>query len=461
MDNRKTQAKQKKELSDIIDIAMKSNELANENPFPINAFPLLFRELIVDLNTSLNYPIDYTGTAILSAVATVVGTSAKVQVKNNWFEFGSLFCCIIGDAGANKTHPINTIFKPIKEIDKKNHNEYEIKYSEYEAYMNLSKKEKNNTEVVLKPFLKKLVMTNYTPEVLNKRLSENARGCNIVSDELITFLEGMNNYSKADQMSVYLSFWSNQPITIDRMGENIPILIQHPYVSILGGLQPRLIKKSFPTQKLNNGFFQRFLYAFPQSTFKMGINENESDSFIFERYSEYIKNYIQSTEISEIEGKLNNKIINWTKDAKKYFIEWQHENCNKVNENQNNIKGEIISKYDNHFIRLSLLLQLMENPKSNEIGMRAVEGADNLCSYFMNCAFKVLAHIQNPKEYLESLPENKKEFYLNITDDFKTSEAVELAKNHDITERRIKEFLNDEILFKRIKHGFYKKIIKK
>lgn len=446
-------------LDDAIERAMSSEQTATQNPFPINSFPLLFRDVITDLNKSLNYPIDYTGTAILTAVATICGTTVKIRVKSNWFEYASLYTCIIGNAGANKTHPVNTIFDPIRDIDKINHDTFVELHKEYEAYSKLPKKEKDELPKTGIPILTKSILTNFTPEVLNKRLNENSRGCTIVSDELATFFDGMNNYSKGDQIGVYLSFWSNQPTTIDRMGDPIPLFIKNPYLCIIGGLQPRMLSNAFPIQKLNNGFFQRFLFAFPESTFKQPINDNESDTIIFEKYRDFIQDYLK-TSTTEENGIIESRILSWTPEAKTFFYKWHSENCKLVDEYQDNIKGEIVSKYDNHFIRLSLLLQIMEDPQSESIGIRAVQGAKDLCAYYMNCAFKVLAVIQNPIEYLKTLAENKKRFYYTIPEKFTTAEAIEIGLKFDFLQRRVKDFLNDTVLFKKIKHGNYEKIIK-
>lgn len=458
--NSTTQARGLKELSTAIDNAILSEQTATQNPFPLNAFPILFRDLITDLNKSLNFPMDYVGTAILTAVATAVGTTAKVRVKNNWFEYASIYSCLIGNAGANKTHPVNLIFNPIRELDKISHDIFEQKMFEYNANAKLTKKEREGITTIKLPILNKSLLTNFTPEVLNKRLSENLRGCTVISDEMATFFDGMNNYSKGDQISVYLSFWSNQPTTIDRIGNPIPLFITNPYLSIIGGLQPRMLSRSFPIQKLNNGFFQRFLFAYPELNYKQPINDNENEKVLFERYKDFIQNYIQSSLVCEVNGQIESKILKWTPEAKNFFYQWQEENCNLVNEYQNNIKGEIASKYDNHFIRMSLLLQIMENPHSNEIELKAVQGAKDLCVYYMNCAFKVLAVIQNPNEYLQTLTENKRTFYNAIPERFTTAEAIVLGLSFDFLERRVKDFLNDTILFKKIKHGKYEKIIK-
>ncbi len=447
-------------LSDVIDKAMNSEQTPTQNLFPIEVFPILFRDLATDLNKSLKFPIDYIGTAILTAVATTVGTTAKVRVKNNWFEYASMYSCVIGNAGANKTHPINLIFESIRELDKKSHDIFEKQMFEHFAYQKLTKKDKEEVPAVSLPILNKSLLTNFTPEVLNKRLSENLRGCTVVSDEMATFFEGMNQYSKGDQIGVYLSFWSNQPTTIDRIGNPIPLFITNPYLSIIGGLQPRMLSSSFPIQKLNNGFFQRFLFAFPESNFKQPINDIENDEVIYNKYKDFIQNYINTSTVYEIDGKIESKILKWTPEAKTFFYKWQSENCDVVNEYQNSIKGEIASKYDNHFIRLSLLLQLMYDPESESIGITAVQGAKELCRYFMNCAFKVLTVIQNPAEYLETLNQNKKDFYRTIPEKFTTAEAVTLGAKFEFLERRVKEFLNDTILFKKIKHGTYEKTIK-
>lgn len=448
------------DLSNVIDTAMNIEEIATQNPFPIDAFPSHFRDLVIDLSKALRYPVDYTGTAILTAVATAVGTTSKVMVKNSWFEYASIYSCVIGNAGANKTHPISLIFQPLRELDKVNHDIFEQQMSEYLEYQKLTKAEKDNVSSVPMPILNKSVLTNFTPEVLNKRLSQNVRGCTVVSDELSTFFEGMNNYSKSDQIGVYLSFWSNQPTTIDRIGNPIPLFITNPYLSIIGGLQPRVLSSSFPIKKLNNGFFQRFLFAYPETSSKQPINDDEHDLVLFEVYKNFIQDYFRTSTVFELNGIIESKILKFTTEAKSFFYEWQSENCALVNEFQDTIKGEIASKYDNHFIRLSLLLQMMHDPKSESIEITAVQGAKSLCTYYMNCAFKVLAVIQNPVEYLQTFNQNKKDFYNTIAEKFTTSEAIELGLKFDFQERRIKEFLNDTVLFKKVKHGTYEKTIK-
>ncbi|MBZ4044507.1 DUF3987 domain-containing protein [Flavobacterium hibisci] len=422
---------------------------SSKNPFPIQVLPPIFRDYTINLNESVNYPIDYTATSLLVAIATAAGANFKVLVKAGWIERGSLFACLIGNAGANKTHPINAVFAPIKAIDKESHQEFEFQFEMYSSYEKLSKKDKELMESVLKPILKKSVLSNFTTEILFKRLSENERGCTVVSDELISFLEGMNNYSKSDQIGFYLSVWSNQSTTIDRVGSPIPLFIANPYLSIIGGLQPRALNKAFPVDKLNNGFYQRFLFAFPDSSLKQPINDNEANEELAEDYERFIKGLYEVDEP---------RTLTFSVEAKRFFYEWQSDNCDKVNQHQNSIKGEILSKFDNHFVRLALLVQIMSDPNSTEIEMVSVEASKLLCEYYLTCSSKVLAKIQNTESYLLTLPTAKQGFFNSLGAVFTTSEAVEVGEENGLNEKAVKRLLNDVLLFKKIKHGEYQKI---
>lgn len=437
---------------------MLENEIEG-TPYPIDAFPSFFKELILELNKSLNYPIDYSATAILTAISATIGTSVKVEVKPPWYEYSSLYCCVIGNAGANKTHPINTAFFPLRIIDKINHTIYDSQQKEFDDYEKLSSDKKKKVKKVEKPKLRKNITTNLTTEALYKILNENPKGCVIVSDEMPALFENMSNYSKGNQDANYLGIWSNQPISVDRATKT-SLYVETPFLSIIGGLQPRMLGITFSAQKLNSGFYQRFLFAYPDNVRKQPINDNVMSRDLLNQYEHFIKNYIDSHIINENNEVLNGRELKWTDESKCFFYDWNKKNADRVNEHQDSIKGEILSKYDNHFVRLALILQVMEDPNSCTIELKAVEGAEKLCNYYINCSFKVLGILQDPATYLKSnLPENKINFYNALPNEFSTGKAVELGLVYELAERRTKDFLKDEILFINTKHGFYKKKI--
>jgi len=434
------------------------NEQANK--FPVNVFPAIFSNLINECRESLNFPPDYTGIAILTAVATAIGTSAKIKVKAGWYEFPALYSAIIGNAGTNKSHPLSLVFDIFNSIDKKAITEYELLYNEYDEYQSLSKKDKAQCSKVEEPVLLKSILNNFTPEVLHQRLSDNLRGCTVVSDELATFLEGMNNYSKGDQASTYLTFWSNKPTSIDRVSKPIPLFIQQPFLNIIGSLQPRILNKLFPVNKTDNGFLQRFLFAFPNDIEKYPINDTEMDEALLQQYNQFISDYINQHPIivNADSGKPESKLYYWSNDSKAYFYEWQRLNTIEVNHNADTLKGEIISKFDIHFVRLALILQIMGNSNTNEIGLNAVSGADALCKYFTYNAFKVLDILKSLINSKDSLPLNKLKFYEALPNEFTTGTANEIGATNGLNEKFVQRFISDPIFFRRVSQGNYCKI---
>jgi hypothetical protein len=428
------------------------------NPFPIEVLPPVFREFVEQCHKCLGFPIDYTALAVLTAVSTAIGKSAQLRVKSNWFEYAAIFAGIIGKSGVAKSHPLDIAFRPFVEIDRESIKWYNVKYEEYKTSLDLPKKDKDNSDYLEKPVLRKFILTNFTTEVLYQRLSDNERSCVVISDELATFLEGMNNYSKGDQTSTYLSIWSNKSTSVDRINKDRLIWLEDPFLNMIGSFQPRIVHKLFPPEKLDNGFFQRLLLAFPDNAEKQPINDNQIPDHIIKNYSDWIKGYIQNNPIETNfdTGKTKPKIYKWDQVAKLFFYEWQKENTAEVNEYADSVKGEILSKFDIHFVRLSLILQAMDNYNTDIITHKSVMGASKLCRYFIKNSFKVLDILENVSP-ASKLPVDKQNLYNSLPDEFTTSQAIEIGIQFSFNEKAVKRLIADKNLFTRLSQGHYSK----
>jgi len=435
-----------------------SEQEVNTNPFPVHIFPSPFRELILETNKALNFPTDYTGTAILAAVSTAIGKSSKIRVKSGWFEFPSLYIALVGNPGAAKSHPIELGFKILRDNDRKAAKEAEILYEAYNNYMELPKAQKKNVAKPEKPIIIKTVLDNFTPEILHQRLADNDRGCAVVTDELATFLDLMNNYSKGDQSSVYLSFWSNKPTSIDRVSKPIPLFISNPYLNILGSLQPRRLRSLFPPTKADSGFLQRFLFAYVHNAMKMPITDNEIDDIVIENYNEWIRYLIRDNPVL-INPENNSpqvKLYYWSLEAKSFFYNWQRANTEQVNLNDKTLFGEMLNKFDIHFVRIALIMQIMEDYNTNQISLQAVKAAASLCGYFITNATHIINIIEVPGT-IDALPDDKQKFYDALPKSFTTAEALEIGAGIPLRETAINTFISRPNLFIRISHGKYSK----
>jgi hypothetical protein len=365
------------------------------NDFPVDVFPSPFRELIEETKTSLNFPVDYIGTAILSAVSTTIGKTAVLQVKKAWREYAPLYIGMVGNAGTVKSHPLDMAFQQLERIDKENLRLYETDHNEYTRYNNLSNKEKAEADEVEKPKLVKSILGNFSAEILCQRLADNKRGNCVKSEELETWLQGMNNYSKGDQSSTYLSFWSGKGTSIDRVSKPIPLFVDSPYLNIIGTIQPRRIKSLFPADKLDSGFLPRFLWAFPLDADKEKISDIEMNLERLDSYNNWITNYIHHFPATiDINGYPTPKVYTLSPEAKECWFNFQHLNTDKCKAAGESLLSEVLNKFDVHFIRLSLLLQIMNNPLSDTISLQACEGAEKLCKYFQTCSIMILDRLE-------------------------------------------------------------------
>ena len=369
-------------------------------PFPIDVFPPLFREVILKTNEALNFPTDYSAATILTAVATIIGKTAVLEMKNGWKEFCPLYMNLLGNPGTLKSHPLDMFFDIIKTIGSEEYQNYSPKLEAFEEYQSMTRKEKQSVQKIEEPTLIKHIMSNFTPEILAKRIKDNNRSVCVVSEELESWLLGMNNYSKSDQSSTYLSFWSVKRTDVDRISnQKKPLIIERPFLCIIGSSQPRKLKKMFPVEKSDSGFLQRFLWAFPADSKKKCINQIDLGPFFLNNYNEWFRTYYEIYKpILFDSGQPKAKIYKFSPEALKIFLEWNKENTDKVNAAGDSLLSEEYNKFDIHFLRFALIMQIMEDLTGNTISVNATLNAVKLCAYFENTMLRVLNIIENQSE---------------------------------------------------------------
>jgi hypothetical protein len=191
---------------------------------------------------------------------------------------------------------------------------------------------------------------------------------------------------------------------------------------------------------------------------KMPITDNEIDPVVIENYNEWLRNYIRDNPsgINPDDNSPLLKLYYWAPDAKAFFYNWQHNNTEQVNLYQNSLFGEMLNKFDVHFIRLALIMQAMEDYGTNQISLSAVEAAAMLCDYFIANAQHVINLIERPAT-IDALPEDKQQFYDQLPKVFTTAEAIELGFTLNLKETAINTFLTRTDLFIRVSHGKYSK----
>ena len=442
---------------------LKNSETANKNVFPLEVFPADIQEIIKATNADLNFPIDFMCASILYAASIAIGNTHRVKVKNGWTESAVVYISIVGQPGTNKTHPLVFALQPLIEEDKKSYAAYEVQKQEYLKAISLTKKEREEEGIdnPEKPIWKKKLLNDYTPEALAEVHKINRRGIGVDVDELAGWFKNFNRYNKGSEMEFWLSGWSGTPINIDRKtGE--PIFIPLPFISVAGTIQNGVLSELAKDSRTQNGFIDRILFAIPDNIKKEYWTETELSLKIIQKWQEIISKLLDlSLQYDDAFNPIP-EIILFSTEAKEILYNWQRDNANQCNDEENEAIKGIYSKLEIYAVRLALILEMLQwacdEGKRDSVGVKATKGALRLIEYFRKSAVKVNAIISSNNP-LDRLPADKQCVYIELPDTFTTEQGLQTAEKFEMPERTFKRFLNEKELFKKVKRGYYEKLI--
>ena len=229
-----------------------------------------------------------------------------------------------------------------------------------------------------------MVINNPTDESVFKELSVNGSIC-WKSDELATIFGGWGKYSKSDGNIVgnILSTFNYQDISITRVHSE-PIYIKEPNLSIIGGIQPRVLKQEMRRRFMYNGLFPRFLYVFPESgnvpLFKESVISNDSIkqwAGIIEKLDTLLDTSIEETGNAK---KIHESAINmWRIESNQY--------------SDNDIMQSVLGKLEIHLCRWSIIVALLSG--KTVIDEDVIKYSIDCMNYFKYCAEKAFVLIAN------------------------------------------------------------------
>lgn len=216
------------------------------------------QKLIKTYTKVMQVPQDYFTCSMFSVASTLIGN--KVTVWNGTYPNNpNLWIILVGNSGIGKSAPIKMLMQPINEAQSENYRQYKSELKEWKKCADEDKGDK--------PHLRQFYVSDTTPEGLYKVLGENPNGLLLYRDEIKGFFDDMGRYNKSGEESNYLSIWDGTTVTINRKNDE-PLYIEHPFLSMIGGTQPGLLRQMFSERLLHSGFLQRILFCYPDATFR-------------------------------------------------------------------------------------------------------------------------------------------------------------------------------------------------
>ena len=116
-----------------------------------------------------------------------------------------------------------------------------------------------------RPVLQQVYVGDTTLEALAQILQDNPRGVLMVRDELAAWVRDQGRYQqgRSGDRKQWLSFWSGEPLVVNRKSLPDPLTIDKPLVNVVGALLPDALPELLGDAGYSDGFLERILFAFP------------------------------------------------------------------------------------------------------------------------------------------------------------------------------------------------------
>lgn len=429
--------------------------------FPLDAMPPLIQKVINNYHNANQLPIDFYGLTVLAIVGGVIGNSYVLKYKNRHVYSAVIYACIVGNSSIGKSPVLNLLLGPIFNIEKKLHKEYKERLELWEIE-NEGKKKKDFTN---KPQRVNLLISDATTEAICKAHEGNLVGLISYFDELVAWLNSQNQYRNGSDTEFWLNAWSSTTIKVNRVTKD-ELFIPDPSITVLGGIQPRVLKSLVRKNNKANGFLYRILFAFPDDVKKPYETDNEISDWIESDYYRTINRIYDLCRGTS--GMENSKVeIPISSSGKQIYREWKNAIADEINESNDDSISSLLGKIETYCLRIALVLHVLEKVseqevdtlKNTEVSQSTVENAIKLSDYFKANGLKVIDKIEifNP---FEDLSQSFIQLYSLLPNEFTTKEGINLAKKHNISESTFKRSLAKYTkLFKRKKHGVYLKLL--
>lgn len=340
-----------------------------ENPItelPIDGLKDWQQEMINNLKDVFSCNTDYIVASFLTVAGVAIGSKIK-SFDGIYHNTASLWTVLVGRSGVNKSQVIKWLIKPIEDADGHNYNESKKKFK--------GKSDK-------RPFdFEQRIFSDHTPESRNVLLAHNPIGIILVRDEIRGFIDDIFRYNKSGEISQLLSIFDNTSFFVNRKKEG-KLLIKNPFMSILGGIQPNILKITFGVIHFkDSGFNARVLWVYPNIDSNPSTYSNVQNSeYNAREWKAFINNLMNFK---------NNVVAKFSPSAmSEYKNYWNYLQFMK---SKNESMAPTYSKLQIYAQKIALITEILisSNLDNIEISDKSMNYAISVCRYFEQTASKV------------------------------------------------------------------------
>ncbi|MCQ2288653.1 MAG: DUF3987 domain-containing protein [Muribaculaceae bacterium] len=356
---------------------------------PIDGLPESMQNIIKSYEGLYRCPREFLVASLFSVVSTIVGN--RVHVTDGIYTNSlSLWWVNIAPSGSNKTMPVKSMIKPLVNIDKILYANYRQKLCEW----------KQGSENGPRPHYMTLLVGDMTEESRHTILKDNPNGVLGYYPEIKGFFDDLDRYNKSGAISRVLRLWDNDPIKVTRKGDPDPLVIDRPFMNILGDLQPTLLKETFGSKTfMHSGLTQRFLFCYPENVDFPQRDREVLQGALSDTLEAWIK-YLYNNHYDDGRAIISNDTINFSIESCKAYDEYYNKLQHLKASAPDDYSASVYSKAQIQVMRLAGIVHIIKALCYTDFDFDVVyddcvKYAIRCMDYFVACAFKVYDQIKD------------------------------------------------------------------
>jgi len=336
-------------------------------PFPVDALPEPIQSFVESAAHAIGCDASYIALPMLSGLASAIGNTHRIALKNSWSEPAIIWTAIVGESGTAKSPALEL---PLRAIRKRQRlamtkhaealKDFEVEFAEYEKLLKESQKASSTIPAPFKPeppTCDRCWTDDATTEALAVRLKENPRGLLMVRDELSGWFN-FDRYAqgKGGDVAKWLEMFGGRSMVVDRKGSGT-IYVPHASVSIAGGIQPETLRRALGQEHRDNGLAARLLFAMPPRNPK-AWSEADMDPKCELAVAEIFDELFSLSMDIDADDNQQPKLIKLSKEGKTVWIKFYNEHAQE----QVNLSGDEAaawSKLEGYVPRFALVIHLV------------------------------------------------------------------------------------------------------
>lgn len=335
-------------------------------PFPVEVLPATLRAFVRSVADCCDCDPAYVALPSLAVLASLIGTTHRLRLKNGWDVACGLWCVVVGDSGSGKSPAMSHAKRPLEELDYRAFRDSQRATAtsvDLSRFMKSDEQPPTAAPVVVTQTAEtsavRHVVSDMTIESVAPILLQNPRGLLCARDELAGWFGSFNQYKKggggSDEAN-WLSLWSAGDLRVDRKtGEPRTIIVPDVLVSVCGTIQPGTLRDKLSADRIENGLAARLLIASPpwRSASDEETELDETATSAYRRLVEKLAGELQHS--GDVDGRLRPHIIRLDDAARGLWREFRKEHRREMDDLDSALRG-VWSKLQEYAARLAMVV---------------------------------------------------------------------------------------------------------